>query len=1241
MRVLVSYSWRDTSVADRVAADLATVTDVTLDIRDARDNPDAAALFASDVVAVIWSRHAARSTGLLEQAEAAVAAGIPLVVCHVDEADEHPPPLRSATHVEVGDSDGALGRLILAVLRSQFDEREAPGDASGRADQIPAHLEEHRAHYEARVGESVVEAALAVLTDSSGDAVEQVSEGMSVAQAALDALAEAPPQRFALESALVSVAAHEGRYPGLMRPILRQLQRAIRELPAVDPAALILPSLPATGSDRQLRAAVASVVEAHLLDDAMTELTHYIESAPAAIAALHDIAHDRNSSAVAHAAQIAADYFIEPNDLLPDHFGTIGRLDDCWLVHNLAFRVVEAGLARPDEFPGEWMRIVAADGLVLQLLAGDVLHGLEELLLELLDEIAGESPQYAPSFASDTTGHFEPVMSATPSWVDPRIDAVIPAEEEKAREGPDWGSPEVSLFLGMGGIALSMFYALQPTFRLVPRLALCLGILIVPIPLIALGASGVIRFVRVLTHPQQLGETVRRDRDRQRSEHQRWNPRLVAEILAIVVIIGMFVFGIRPTQEREAAARAREDSTEVAGRAEANLAESQRLGLWSALEAYRIHPTVAAREVLLSAIQADIHAVRALSVGDSTMIALTTDATRIATASGAGSVRVWDLGEAGEPAAPVTLSEPVVLSGGAGPAALEFIDRDLLLVGHPDDGVRIVNVVTGDALRVGEHPGLAHLAVSADGTVIVAGGDDGAVVRWSRRPDGTYEDLGPLPQRFGTILALAVGPDGERVAVADRSLITVFDGDQRREGTPWDTGRTTALRFAAGGDVLVSGEDDGRLWFWDVDTGLSEAVDESIDGSIDTLAVLPSGDMASSGGDGIIRLWRVNAREHRLVGRLTGTTSIRDVALSTQGRSVFALGEDGIVRRYEVDALQPLESLNTLTLGVGRSVAIDGGSLIATGSARGVALWELGDLDSGPIVLHPDDGVVRAATFGPGGALATADDSGSIAIRDDPTGAVTSRVAADAAIRALAWSHDRLAWITADGEVVAREEATVVLGSHPTRVSAFAISADGEVAVTGGVDGTVRVWNLDGDDPVSIVGLDDQVAAVTATADGRRVAAADIRGTVVVHDIDTGTSHLSFGTSERPTALAFSGDGELLAVALDEGGLHVRDIERETWFGPRLTGSAGTANAIEFTPDDEALLTVTKDSRLARWEFDPLVWIAVACERAGANPSAQDWESINPGSTYYRLCADHPVGQDAPEDAPLARYSSP
>ena len=73
----------------------------------------------------------------------------------------------------------------------------------------------------------------------------------------------------------------------------------------------------------------------------------------------------------------------------------------------------------------------------------------------------------------------------------------------------------------------------------------------------------------------------------------------------------------------------------------------------------------------------------------------------------------------------------------------------------------------------------------------------------------------------------------------------------------------TALSWAASGEMVVTGGSDGRLRWWDVQSGQCIRVREAHQGTVQALKVSPDGrTLASCGDDGAIHIWVLESGEH-------------------------------------------------------------------------------------------------------------------------------------------------------------------------------------------------------------------------------------------------------------------------------------------------------------------------------------------------------------------------------------------
>jgi WD40 repeat protein len=165
------------------------------------------------------------------------------------------------------------------------------------------------------------------------------------------------------------------------------------------------------------------------------------------------------------------------------------------------------------------------------------------------------------------------------------------------------------------------------------------------------------------------------------------------------------------------------------------------------------------------------------------------------------------------------------------------------------------------------------LAISGDGTLLAAGGDDGVLRLWdlttgkllNPAADGASSQPGstPLHRHLGPIRALAFAPRGTLLASAsDDSTIKLWDARDRVEIATFrgHVGEVLALAFDADGKTLASGGRDHTVKLWDVAPqrrGLVRFTFVEHAGPVRSVAF--SGDnrlLVSAGHDGVIQLRR-------------------------------------------------------------------------------------------------------------------------------------------------------------------------------------------------------------------------------------------------------------------------------------------------------------------------------------------------------------------------------------------------
>jgi WD40 repeat protein len=179
---------------------------------------------------------------------------------------------------------------------------------------------------------------------------------------------------------------------------------------------------------------------------------------------------------------------------------------------------------------------------------------------------------------------------------------------------------------------------------------------------------------------------------------------------------------------------------------------------------------------------------------------------------------------------------------------------------------------------------------------------------------------------------------------------------------------------------------------------------------------------------------------------------------------------------------------------------------------------------------------------------------------------------------------------------VAARTGRAVLSGHTGAVTALVFSRDGSTIVTGGDDGTARLWATASRQPrgapiahpkrdCSGTGIN----AVAISPDGKVVATTCL-GYIRFWDVAT---HRPLGVpvenESSVPAIAFSPDGRTLAAGRTDGTARLWDVATRSPRGdaigrPARTGAFNPVNAVAFSPDGKLLATVGADNTARLWD---------------------------------------------------------
>lgn len=605
------------------------------------------------------------------------------------------------------------------------------------------------------------------------------------------------------------------------------------------------------------------------------------------------------------------------------------------------------------------------------------------------------------------------------------------------------------------------------------------------------------------------------------------------------------------------------------------------------------------------------------------------DGTLVATGGQDGSVRLWDAETAQPQGDPLT--------GHEGNAAYVSFSPDgalLASAGGQDGTVRFWDVHTGeqlgDALKVGDS--VTYVLFSRDGARVAVLGDR-TLQLWDIE---TREPVGP--PLLESIDKVAFSSDRSRLAVADDATIRLFDGASGEPiGAPMTlhTAAVNDLAFSPDGKRLVSASGDKTLRLWDTDT--AKPVGEPLSGHVKEVATVaydPDGTLiASAGADDSVRLWDPVTGDP-VADPLPGSEGLPlGIAFHPDGRRFALGGSDGTLRIFDFGT--------ALTL-TGVSVAFGPDGALATGDRSGsIRLWDPATHKPlAPRAAGHGGGVVRLVFSPDGHQLVSAGEDGTVWFWDPRTGLPVGKpiIVGDASLSALAFSPDGRRIVTGgvDGtarvwDARTRQPVSDVLRAAEGTVMAATLTDGGPNVgsmVASPAGGHLIVWNGNSGKRT----VDEEVGYTLAAAFGPELKAAGlgtVDGNVVLIDLDTGEmlQPLARGHTDAVTAISFGPDGDRVGTGSRDNEVRLWDATTGDTIGSALSGSSDWIVNVALSHDGRSVAAGSFNDEVRLWPA--AASLEDLCAKLTANMSHKEWDEwVSPDIDYIKACPDLPIAPD-------------
>jgi WD40 repeat protein len=280
-------------------------------------------------------------------------------------------------------------------------------------------------------------------------------------------------------------------------------------------------------------------------------------------------------------------------------------------------------------------------------------------------------------------------------------------------------------------------------------------------------------------------------------------------------------------------------------------------------------------------------------------MAFSLDGSRLASASGDGTVKLWN-------SATGQVAHTLVGHLGQAHCVAFSPDGTRLASGGQDDGtVRIWDATTGNLVYTLEDRDKSVFSVSfsPDGNRLASACMGGAVVNAVKIWDmATGRKIDTLTGHGNAVHGVAFSPDGTRLASASRDRIAmIWDArtGKRLQTLKGHTGLLTGVAFSPDGTRLVTSSADRTVKVWDAASGQVVLTFSGHGSTVHSVTFSPDGSwIASASADGAVKVW--DATNGRLAFTHLGHPSgIWGVAFSPDGTRLATASSDQTVKVWD------------------------------------------------------------------------------------------------------------------------------------------------------------------------------------------------------------------------------------------------------------------------------------------------------------------------------------------------------